>query len=41
MKKYTEALEFASKALQSAPDEDNKQGILIMIEKLNAGKDIN
>ena len=38
---YAKALEFANKALQLAPNDDNKQAVQIMIDKLKAGKDIN
>lgn len=38
---YTKALEFANKALQFAPNDDNKQAVQVMIDKLKAGKDIN
>ena len=38
---YTKALEFANKALQLAPNDDNKQAVQVMIDKLKAGKDIN
>jgi len=38
---YSKALEFANKALQLAPNDDNKQGVQIMIDRLKAGKDIN
>jgi tetratricopeptide (TPR) repeat protein len=38
---HAKALEFASKALPSAPNESNKQAVQAMIEKLKAGKEIN
>ena len=38
---YVKALEFANKALPSAPNDANKQAVQAMIEKLKAGKDIN
>lgn len=38
---YAKALEFAHKALPSAPNDSNKQAVQAMIEKLKAGKDIN
>ena len=38
---YAKALEFANKALPLAPNEQNKQPVLGMIEKLKAGKDVN
>jgi tetratricopeptide (TPR) repeat protein len=38
---YAKALEFANKALPSAPNDSNKQAVQTMIEKLKAGKDIN
>ena len=38
---YTKALEFANKAFQLAPNDDNKQAVQVMIDKLKAGKDIN
>jgi tetratricopeptide (TPR) repeat protein len=38
---YAKALEFANKALPSAPNDSNRQAVLAMIEKLKAGKDIN
>ena len=38
---YAKALEFANKAIQLAPNDDNKQAVQVMIEKLKAGKDIN
>ena len=38
---YTKALEFANKALLLAPNDDNKQAVQGMIDKLKAGKDIN
>ena len=38
---YTKALEFANKALPLAPNDANKQAVQTMIEKLQAGKDIN
>ncbi len=38
---YVKALEFANKALPSAPNDSNKQAVQAMIEKLKAGKDIN
>jgi tetratricopeptide (TPR) repeat protein len=38
---YPKALEFATKALPLAPNEQNKQAVQAMIDKLKAGKDIN
>ena len=38
---YAKALEFANKALPSAPNDSSKQAVQAMIEKLKAGKDIN
>ena len=38
---YAKALEFANKAIQVAPNEDNKKAVQAMIDKLKAGKDIN
>ena len=38
---YAKALEFANKALPSAPNGSSKQAVEAMIEKLKAGKDIN
>lgn len=38
---YAKALEFANKALPSAPNDSNKQAVQAMIEKLKAGRDIN
>lgn len=38
---YPKALEFANKALPLAPNDPNKQAVLVMIEKLKAGKDVN
>jgi tetratricopeptide (TPR) repeat protein len=38
---YAKALEFANKALPLAPNDANKQAVQAMIEKLQAGKDIN
>ncbi len=38
---YAKALEFANKALPLAPNDANKQAVQAMIEKLEAGKDIN
>jgi tetratricopeptide (TPR) repeat protein len=38
---YAKALEFANKALRSAPNDLNRQAVQAMIEKLKAGKDIN
>jgi hypothetical protein len=38
---YAKALEFASKALPLAPNDAGKQAVQAMIEKLEAGKDIN
>ena len=38
---YTKALEFANKAIQLAPNDDNKQAVQVMIDKLKAAKDIN
>ena len=38
---YTKALEFANKAILLAPNDDNKQAVQVMIDKLKAGKDIN
>jgi tetratricopeptide (TPR) repeat protein len=38
---YAKALEFAHKALPSAPNDSSKQAVQAMIEKLKAGKDIN
>ena len=38
---YPKALEFANKAMALAPNDDNKEAIRIMIDKLKAGKDIN
>ena len=38
---YAKALEFANKALPSAPNDSNKKAVQAMIEKLKAGKDIN
>ena len=38
---YAKAMEFANKALQLAPNDDNKQAVQVMIDKLKAGKDIN
>jgi tetratricopeptide (TPR) repeat protein len=38
---YTKALEFAKKALPLAPNEQNRQAVQTMIDKLKAGKDIN
>jgi len=38
---YKKALEFANKALPLAPNDANKQAVLLMIEKLKANKDIN
>jgi len=38
---YVKALEFANKALPSAPNDSNEQAVRAMIEKLKAGKDIN
>ena len=38
---YTKALEFANKALPSAPNDSSKQAVQSMIEKLKAGKEIN
>ncbi len=38
---YAKALEYANKALPLAPNEQNKQAIQSMIEKLKAGKDVN
>lgn len=38
---YAKALEFANKALPLAPNDNNKQAVVAMIEKLKAGKDIN
>ena len=39
--KYKEALKYATAALPQAPDVANKNSIQAMIEKLNAGKDVN
>ena len=38
---YAKALEFANKALPSAPNDSSKQAVQAMIEKLKAGNDIN
>lgn len=38
---YEKALEFAMKALPLAPNEQNKQAVQTMIDKLKAGKDVN
>ncbi len=38
---YAKALEFANRALPSAPNDSTKQAVQAMIEKLKAGKDIN
>ncbi|MBW0176753.1 DUF2911 domain-containing protein [Sediminibacterium sp.] len=38
---YAKALEYATKALPLAPNDNNKQAVQAMIEKLKAGKDIN
>jgi tetratricopeptide (TPR) repeat protein len=38
---YPKALEFATKALPLAPNEQNKQAVQAMIDKLKTGKDIN
>lgn len=38
---YAKALEFANKALPSAPNDSGRQAVQAMIEKLKAGKDIN
>ena len=38
---YAKALEFAKKALPSAPNDSGKQAVQAMIEKLKAGRDIN
>jgi hypothetical protein len=38
---YAKALEFASKAIQLARNDDNRQAVQVMIDKLKAGKDIN
>ncbi len=38
---YVKALEFANKALPSAPNDPSKQAVQAMIEKLKAGNDIN
>ncbi|HEV2863295.1 MAG TPA: DUF2911 domain-containing protein [Pyrinomonadaceae bacterium] len=38
---YAKALEFANKALQSAPNDSIRQAVQAMIEKLKAGRDIN
>jgi tetratricopeptide (TPR) repeat protein len=38
---YAKALEFANKALPSAPNDAARQAVQAMIEKLKAGKDIN
>jgi tetratricopeptide (TPR) repeat protein len=38
---HAKALEFANKALPSAPNDSNKQAVQAMIEKLRADKDIN
>ncbi len=40
-REYAEALEFANRAIQLAPNEDNRQSVQVMIDKLRAGKDIN
>ncbi|MEO6718919.1 MAG: DUF2911 domain-containing protein, partial [Ferruginibacter sp.] len=39
--KYKEALKYATAALPQAPDVANKNNVQSMIEKLNAGKDVN
>jgi tetratricopeptide (TPR) repeat protein len=38
---YTKALEFANKALPLAPNGSGKQAVIVMIDKLKGGKDIN
>jgi hypothetical protein len=38
---YAKALDLANKALPLTPNEANKQAVLVMIDKLKAGKDIN
>jgi hypothetical protein len=38
---YAKALDFASKALPSAPNDANKAAVQVMIDKLKEGKDIN
>ena len=38
---YPRALEFANKAILLAPNDENKQAVQVMIDKLKAGKDIN
>jgi tetratricopeptide (TPR) repeat protein len=38
---YAKALDFANKALPLAPNDNNKQAVQAMIDKLKAGKDIN
>ena len=38
---FAKALEFANKALLVAPNENNKQAVQVMIDKLKANKDVN
>ena len=38
---YTKALEYMNKALPLAPNDQNKQAVQAMIDKLKAGKDVN
>jgi Flp pilus assembly protein TadD len=38
---YAEALDFANKALQLAPNDSGRQAVQAMIEKLKTGRDIN
>jgi tetratricopeptide (TPR) repeat protein len=38
---YSKALDFANRALQSAPNDSARQAVQAMIEKLKAGRDIN
>lgn len=38
---YAKALEFANKALSSAPNDSSKQAVQAMLEMLRAGTDIN
>jgi hypothetical protein len=38
---YAKAAEYATKALPLAPNDNNKQAVQAMLDKLNAGKDIN